>query len=197
MDFESDVVVLSDVEDDTLPDVECNIVSIGQPSCAGGWKEAERSIFGYSKTSAGKTPSSQTYYKNKVESEKRAAEKTVKEHISLHTFFKPLVQKTDSIQVSAPNATSALNLETSTSGSQNHEQLHEKLLQKDLDELHQWECENTPSGPWKCRVDEVIGLLKVERRAIQQGDNFNAVEASKILAAAQGKEKKYAQALRK
>ena len=39
--FESDVVVLSDIEDDTLSDIKCNIMSINQPSCAGGWKEAE------------------------------------------------------------------------------------------------------------------------------------------------------------
>ena len=68
-----------------VSDAEDDILRLEQP--AKGWKEAERTLAGYSKTNAGKTPQSRWNYKDRVK--KQQAENTLlkKKYGDISRFF--------------------------------------------------------------------------------------------------------------
>ena len=134
--FDENCKFLELVDDDiVLSDIEDDIITIGRP--VHGWKEAERNAPGYSRTNAGKTPSSRTYYKKKKEKKKAEGEELNKVFGKIDRFLATDIAKRPALPpFTAPQFT-------------NSEERAQAQILKEKTDLELWVNKNSPTGELK------------------------------------------------
>ena len=170
----------------------------GEPEV--GWKEAERSTAGYSKTRAGTYKQSRYYYRQKEKEAVQNQEQVRKEHKTLNFYFKPTNPSTDTqpqvVEGSITSQSETKNDQPEPSIPQEPSALvSQDALAQDISDFDAWADERLKNAGkiWTTRIKLARSLLKLE----QNKPEFSPISDSLTLAYSVEKGIKYARKLRR